>query len=265
MLDLSSRLRHWLHLAIYSWRAIGPRRIAQRLLPYSVDREARRVDCGFDARFGTETNLELTPAEAALPPPRRRGATMYLPSMDGDLDAMLDALGWPAAVVRRATFVDIGSGKGRAVFLAAMRPFAEVVGLELSPLLHAAAERNLVVMRGSGALRAPVRLVQGDATALPVPRGPFVAYLYHPFREPIAAQVIDRIVASLAASPRQAALLYGHPTLQRPLDPDVFARGGLFQLAREGARVTRRFRIGWSLWTNEAWLAEVDAWRATGT
>jgi SAM-dependent methyltransferase len=254
---------HWMRLVAYSWRAVGPRRIARQLLAYSTDAEARSSDSGFDARYGTDTTRELTPGEAALPAARRRGATMYLPSMDCDLDAMLDALGWPDALVRDATFVDIGSGKGRAVFLAAMRPFRQVIGVELSPVLHAIAGDNLARMRNAGALAAPVRLEQADATVFSVPGGPLVVYLYHPFREPIAAKVIDRIVASIAAALRPVAILYGHPTLQRSLDEDVFARGGLLGRAHVGFRETRRFRIGWSIWTNQAWLADVPEPRWT--
>jgi SAM-dependent methyltransferase len=250
---------HWVRLAAYSWRALGPRVIARKLLAYSVDRNARTTDSGFDARFGTDTTRELTPGVAALPAARRPGATMYLPSMDCDVHAMLDALSWPAELVRRATFVDIGSGKGRAVFLAAMRPFASVIGVELSPVLHEVAGKNLDVMREAGALAAPVQLELADATQFPIPRTPLVAYLYHPFREPIAAQVIDRIVASVAAAPRPVAILYGHPTLQRCLDEDVFVRGGLFRREHDGARTTRHFRIGWSIWTTRAWLAAVTA------
>ncbi len=69
-------LRHLWSIIAYSWRAIGPRRIATRLLAYSTDAAARGVDSEFDARFGTDTTTGLTPAEAALPAARRRGATM---------------------------------------------------------------------------------------------------------------------------------------------------------------------------------------------
>lgn len=262
---LASAVRHWFHLLIYSWRAIGPAILGRKLLAYASDPAARNVDSGFDARFGTDTNAELTPTEADLPPGRRTGATMYLPTIDADLEEMLAALGWSEARLRQTTFVDIGSGKGRAVFLAAMHPFREVVGVELSPVLHTVAESNLELMRRSGALVAPARLWQGDATELDVPRGPWIAYLYHPFREPTAARVVDRLVASLAGTARPAAILYGHPTMQRSLDGDVFARGGLFRQAGAGARATRRFKIGWTIWTNQAWLDDVQvrpAWDA---
>ncbi|HEU0034521.1 MAG TPA: hypothetical protein VFQ53_28050, partial [Kofleriaceae bacterium] len=87
------------------------------------------------------------------------------------------------------------------------------------------------------------------------PSGPFIAYFYHPFREPVAELVMARIRAALLEEPRPAAILYGHPTLQRPMDPRVFARGDIFRQAVAGERRTRHFRVGWSVWSNDAWLA----------
>jgi SAM-dependent methyltransferase len=197
-----------------------------------------------------------------LPDARRGVATMYVPSLDEDFDAMLAALAWPAALSRTTTFVDIGSGKGRIVLLAAMRTFRGVLGIELSPVLHAIAQRNLDIVRCQGVLQSPAHVTLADATELEVPDGPLIAYLYHPFREAIASVVIDRLVAAISASPRPAAILYGHPTLQAPLDPAVFARGAMFGELANGARRTRHYRIGWSVWTNEVWLA--SAGRAVG-
>jgi hypothetical protein len=136
--------------------------------------------------------------------------------------------------------------------LAAMRPFREVVGVELSPVLDRIARTNLAIVQR--ALTAPARLTLGDATTLDVPRGPLILYLYHPFRDAVAAQMIARVLASLEEDPRPAAILYGHPTLQRCIEPDVFTELDVFRLATAGARSTRRFRIGWTVWTNQAWL-----------
>ena len=41
------------------------------------------------------------------------------------------------------TFIDFGSGKGRALLLASEYPFKRIVGLEFSPELHAIAEQNI--------------------------------------------------------------------------------------------------------------------------
>jgi hypothetical protein len=182
---------------------------------------------------------------------------MYIATADTDLDAMLGALTWPRE--QDATFIDIGSGKGRVVLRAGMRAVREVIGIELSPVLHATAQRNLEIVKTRGALRAPTRLILGDATELAIPAGPIVAFLYHPFHQSIAALVVDRIVASLRASPRPAAILYGHPTLQQPFEPSLFERGGVFSQHANGCRQTSFYRIGWSVWTNELWATQQRA------
>src|ERR1700688_3075147 len=41
------------------------------------------------------------------------------------------------------TFIDFGSGKGRALLLASEYPFRRIVGLEFSPELHLTAEENI--------------------------------------------------------------------------------------------------------------------------
>ena len=185
---------------------------------------------------------------------------MYLPTMDDDLVAMIAALGWTDDELARAAFVDLGSGKGRAVLLAAMRGFREVVGVELSPVLHGIAEQNVATVRESGHLLAPVRLVLGDAADAELPAGPVVVYLYHPFRGEVARQVLDRVIASVEAAPRPAALLYCHPTLQPRIDPAELESRDVFAVHAAGARRTRHFEIGWTVLTNREWLA---GWRAT--
>jgi SAM-dependent methyltransferase len=251
-------IRHRLSLFTYSWHAVGPATMLRNATRWVTDGAARACASDFDAQHGTDTGGQVTPGEAGIPAARRATATMYLPTADEDLAAMLGALPWSDAERRRATFVDLGSGKGRVVLLAAMQRFAEVVGVELSPALHAAATANVAQMEARGHLRSRVRLVNGDATAFAAPRGPTIAYLYHPFRQELAEQVVDGLVASVVASPRPAAVLYCHPTLQARYDDAIFARHGVLAPAREGARRTRHFTLGWSVWTNHAWLAARD-------
>ena len=247
-------LRHVVRFLAYSIRVIGPARIATGSLRLLAAPRARASDDTFDAWFGTETASGMTPGEAELPPSRRRLATMYLPTRDDDFAAMLDALAWSRAELARATFVDLGSGKGRVVLLAAMRRFREVVGVELSPKLHDIARRNRDLVASAGVLRSPIRFELGDAAELDVPRGPVVLYLYHPFQESVAEAVLARVVASIQRAPRPFAILYGHPTLQRPIRASAFTRGGVFEQA--GARPSERSRIGWTIFTNADWLRQ---------
>ncbi len=48
---------------------------------------------------------------------------------------------------REFTFIDIGSGKGRTLLLAAQYPFRKIVGVELIRELHRAAEENVAAWR----------------------------------------------------------------------------------------------------------------------
>ena len=251
LLSLQRRFR----FVRYSVRAIGVRTLVRNALGFVVDREARSHDSGFDRRFGTDTTEGVTPEDAALPEARRAGATMYLPTMDQDLTAMLDALAWPDELRSAATFIDIGSGKGRVVLLAAMQRFREVVGVELSASLHAIAMHNVACVGEAGALRSPVRLVHQDAATYAIPDGPLIVYLYHPFREDIASELVAHVVASCTATPRPIAIVYGHPTLQPSLPARVFEQGDVFRKATDGVRRTRAFAQRWSIWTNLAWLA----------
>ena len=90
----------------------------------------------------------------------------YEPSLPSVVRASLDALDIPFSDY---TFVDLGSGKGRALFLAAERPFARVVGIEHRSALHRQAHHNLA--RLEGRVNAPIELILGDAATVPLPDG----------------------------------------------------------------------------------------------
>jgi methylase of polypeptide subunit release factors len=48
------------------------------------------------------------------------------------------------------TFIDLGSGKGRALVLALSYPFRRVVGVEFALELHRVAEANLISLAATG-------------------------------------------------------------------------------------------------------------------
>jgi SAM-dependent methyltransferase len=145
----------------------------------------------FDAAWGTET--------------ARFDLGNYEPSLPGVVDEVLDAVdvgpaGW--------SFVDLGSGKARAVLLASRRSFVRAVGIEHREALHAVAERNVAAFTARGGPRCPVFLFCGDAAAHPLPDGPLVLYLYNPFPADVVRDVLSRVrgPARLAyVNPRQAA------------------------------------------------------------
>lgn len=108
------------------------------------------------------------------------------------------------------TFVDLGSGKGRALLLAAEYPFRRIVGVELLPELHAIAEEN--VKRYSAAQPCnSFELHCGDARDYEFPPEPLFIYLFDAFPDAILRQVIDKVESSLLRMPREIYLGYQNP------------------------------------------------------
>lgn len=135
-------------------------------------------------------------------------ATHYEPVPVEAFRALLSHV--PEPLLRTATFVDIGSGMGRAVLLASEYPFKQVVGIELSPGLHAIARMNVSGARNVAARCRDVRLRCGDARRARFPKGNLVVFLFNPFDDEILRSVLDRILASRSGRD-QVLLLYYVP------------------------------------------------------
>jgi SAM-dependent methyltransferase len=127
-------------------------------------------------------------------------------------------LGSPARVTRRIiaglhidprefTFVDYGSGKGRALFVAAESPFREVVGVEISPALHAVATANLQSYVGPGDV-SRIRLWCGNALDFELPAGNLVLHMYHPVGPDVLRQLLTVICAQADTTPRRILIPY---------------------------------------------------------
>lgn len=102
------------------------------------------------------------------------------------------------------TLVDIGSGKGRVVLIAAKLPFRRIVGVEFASELHEIAVSNVRRVRPDD---PRLELVCQDVTEYEFPDDPLVLYFYGPFFAPVMRIVMDRVTQSLRASPRPAYLV----------------------------------------------------------
>jgi SAM-dependent methyltransferase len=172
----------------------------------------------FDERFGVDTSglLYDLPSGHAHDP-YNNGYFAVAPSVfHGVMDAMVDRLGLDC---RRFSFVDLGSGKGRALMLASDYPFRAIVGVELSPALDRIARANLAryaAIKGSGG-GTPVSCLQGDATEFVWPTGPLLIYMWNAFTRPVMEQVFQNLENSLRQDPREVYVIYMHPELESSL------------------------------------------------
>jgi SAM-dependent methyltransferase len=114
-------------------------------------------------------------------------------------------------------FLDLGSGKGRTLLMAAEYPFRRIVGVELLPALHRVAQENLRKFTSAMQKCFALEAVCGDARQFEFPAEPTVLYLFNPLPESGLAMVIQTLERSLEAHPRKVFVLYHNPLLERVL------------------------------------------------
>jgi SAM-dependent methyltransferase len=185
-------------------------------------RRVRAEALAFDRRHGTDTAGAAAIDEDL---PNVEHAVRYQPSGRDVFDEVLRLLDIDCA---RFTFVDIGSGKGRALLFASDHPFARIVGVEFSPRLHAVAEKNVGIYRGERQRCFDIKPILGDATSATLPPGPLFIYLYNPFSEPIMSGFVANLRRSLDAAPREVWVAY-----LNPVERAAFDKAGWLTLMRD--------------------------------
>jgi len=107
-------------------------------------------------------------------------------------------------------FVDLGSGKGKALLIAGLLPYKRVIGVEIDEELSRLAERN--VNRAWSRLRAEkVECVTSSVLEWPIPDDTSVIFMFNPFIGQTFSAVTSKIFESYDRNPRVLHIVYGHP------------------------------------------------------
>jgi SAM-dependent methyltransferase len=172
--------------------------------------ESRRRRYG-DVDYDWECHVDTTSATVGWRE-RLLGAfhSPYQPTEPALFDEMMARL---PADLSNFVFIDIGSGKGRALLMAAKYPFRRIIGIELMPGLHRIAVANVEKLRAVSDLSGNIELFQMDATEYAFPPEPSVLYLFNPLPEESLAKLLARLSHSLDAHPREVYLVYHNPIL----------------------------------------------------
>lgn len=187
----------------------------------------------FDVRYGTETRAVLEghqlgdlvgDSDSQLPIYHAINPLVFASVM-----TQLRAL--DPEVSSRGSFVDFGSGKGRALILAARAGFQRLVGIDYSPVLDATCRRNLAHVWRRRELAATYELHLGNATQFVVPDDSVVWFWFNPFDAASAERVAVGLLASLQRRPRPAYLIYARPLCTSPLQALGFRVAAEIQLA----------------------------------
>ena len=181
----------------WAWRQFTPSNLAERRRERALDRDLgiETADGLSQGAIEVETQIETSAQLVRYEPVPLKIFDDITACLPGNLSAF--------------TFIDIGSGKGRALILATRRGFAEVIGVELSPTLHRVAVKNLAKVGNS--LGANLYTLNLDARLFQFPPAPSVIFLYNPFGESLMREVVGNIERAHASVSHPVFLLYHWP------------------------------------------------------
>jgi SAM-dependent methyltransferase len=169
---------------------------------------ARRRGLAFDNRFNVETEDGFGPFNLGLSPEIAAHALAYNPIDPARFKRVVDTL---SIDPKAFSFIDVGSGKGRALFLAEQYGFKRILGVELSTKVHQIAERNLKRFQAHIGCASRIELHNCDALTLALPADPTIILMFNPFDLPVMTKFVAKIDRSLLDNPRDVYLIYVRP------------------------------------------------------
>jgi hypothetical protein len=196
------------HAAAKLWRSVG-KNDASIQAPWQIRKKL--VDASFDKDHGVDTGGTTQLTDLVIAGPYRRLGSTHIAS---DPDEFANAVASLDIEHQDFTFIDLGSGKGRALVLALSYPFRRIVGVEFALELHRVAEANLISLAAMGTNVRRIELFHADVMSFNFPEEPSVIYLYAPFEGDVMRKMVRRVLQSYAANPRPIFILYANPFLE---------------------------------------------------
>ncbi len=238
---LDSAWRWWRDIAEREGRIRATRRLLAAVWGFVRDStpERRRQRYG-DAEFDWDYRVDTTSGTVGWHA-RLLGIfhSPYQPTEAALFHEMLDALrGQAHCDFRDFVFIDLGSGKGRTLLMASDYPFRRILGVELLPELHGAAQENIGKYKSESQKCFALESICADAVEFRFPDGPVVLYLFNPLPEAGLRLVIASLEQSLRSHPRRFFLLYHNPLLEHVLSQSAVLKkiGGTHQYAMYSSR-----------------------------
>jgi SAM-dependent methyltransferase len=180
---------------------------------------AQRQAHAFDLKYGTDTSGTIEPASMDIPRGSVAHAKRYQTAI---VEVFMEILKDLSVQSEKFVFIDLGSGKGRALMLASQFPFKEIIGVELSADLHDVACRNIQIYKKQEPVSCEIRSVCADASRFDIPLEPIVFYLFNPFDEQVMNAVLANIESSLQTLHRDIYIAYLKPVCRKSFDESRF-------------------------------------------
>jgi SAM-dependent methyltransferase len=199
-----------LQIISHSVRERGFSGTVSRVVERSIETASERL---YDVRLGVDTSGQV-PCTQTSPTTGETGRG-YRGTAPGFLRRKIRSLQIP---FEESVFVDLGSGKGRTLLLAAEFPFRGIVGVELSDSLHRVAVANVAAL----GLENRITCLRSDASDYRFPDDALVLFFFNPFPEEVLRQVVQRLGEAWERKPRPIRIIYRKPIWTKALDSAPF-------------------------------------------
>jgi SAM-dependent methyltransferase len=196
------------------------------------------LDLSFDLRYGTETMRWVWVEDLGANSEHDVNAVGYRATKARSLQKLISKLDLP----RDRAFVDLGSGKGRVLLLAAQLGFQKVVGVEFSPKLCAIARQNVNTFTRRTRIAARIDVIESDVALFNITADRCIFYAYNPFDGVVMERLVGNLRDSLKRFPRRVWLLYNTPAHATVIEKsDLFCSAEEFEIGGAEFKVYKNF------------------------
>jgi predicted RNA methylase len=181
----------------------------------------------FDLKYGldTQTSILIRHLETSAP-----GAEYANPYEGAAIPLVHRIIRQLRTDLRPFTFIDLGSGKGRVLLVAAQYSFKSVIGVEFSKTLHDIARSNIYKFVEQGLTKTRPISINMDAGEFDFSQfADKVVFCNNPFAANLMLRVLDNLQLSIAKTGGHGILIY-----LTPIPAAVKDRLDTFGLIRQG-------------------------------
>ncbi|MGI9259553.1 MAG: class I SAM-dependent methyltransferase [Gammaproteobacteria bacterium] len=162
--------------------------LTKLLTPKTVD---------FDKKFGTVTNNRVEVLDGNLPETAQDTAVRYVPTKPEVIRHICRTIPGDR---NDYIFLDLGSGRGRALLVASDFPFKEIIGVEVSPMHNKIAQENITKYRPNSQRCTAISSICANVLDYQFPSSDLIIYLYQPFDDPVLRQVLLNLEETIGDS-----------------------------------------------------------------
>jgi SAM-dependent methyltransferase len=183
-----------------------------------LSRRRIRVHERFDAKYGLDTQMPVPVSDLETSAPGARFANRYEGTPIAALHKIIRRL---KVRQSRFTFIDLGSGKGRVLLIAAQYRFKSVIGVEFSKKLHDIALLNITKFAESGLTKTSAISTNCDAGEFDFSGlGDKIVFCYNPFGADLMNRVLDNLQSPACQGGETIFLYLGPmpPAISKKLD-----------------------------------------------